>query len=418
MNANIRLEHALLAVEGEHDVNVMLEIAAPEAAEDDERAPVRLALVLDRSGSMAGAKLAVAQRCADWLVERLRPRDELALIVYDDHVGLRAPLAPVRVDALRAEIRSIRPGGSTNLSGGWLKGLEVLRSAPAGGPRKILLLTDGLANVGIVDRGQLTALAARARKAGVGTSTIGFGADFDEDLLQAMADGGGGNYHLAATPDAAPAIFADEIDGLTSVVAQNVSVEIRPREQVELLGVLNEFPSVAVPGGAQVQLPDAYGGERRRVVFTLHVPRLAELGAVPIADLVLRYVSVGDEIAAREISLRVVVNAVSASEAAGAAADPTVREEVLVLRAAQARERAIGHADAGDHERAGRLLRTAADGLGAAGLDAEAQELRDAVPAVAPAAYSAAMRKQLHYQASQKRRGRGPRPSTPPRDAA
>ena len=122
-------------------------------------------------------KLAVAQRCAAWLVSRLRPVDELALVSYDDEVRLLAPLAPVREAPLRAAIAGLRPGGSTNLSGGWLQGLEQLRGAAAA---KILLLTDGLANVGITGRGRARGAraapapareSARRRSASAPTST-------------------------------------------------------------------------------------------------------------------------------------------------------------------------------------------------------------------------------------------------------
>ena len=419
MHANVRLDHTLLAVEGEHDVHVMLEIAAPEPPGAADRPPVRVALVLDRSGSMRGEKLAVAKRCAAWLVDRLHSDDELALVDYDDQVRLRAPLAPVRPAALRHALASIHSGGQTNLSGGWLKGLEQLRAAPTDGPRKIILLTDGLANVGIVEREPLAQLSAGARAAGVGTSTIGFGHSFDEDLLGAMADAGGGNYHYAETPDAAPGIFSAELDGLTSVVAQNVSVEIRPRDGVRMLRVLNEFPSVAVPGGVQVELPDAYGGERRRVVFELHVPHLAQHGPVAIADLVLRYVTVGEEIAAHEVAIPVVANAVSAAEAAAVAPDHEVRDEVLVLKAARARDEAIRLADAGEYGSAQLLLREAAGELRRAGLGGEAAELDASAPTLDPATYSPAARKQLHLQSNLRKRQRR-RPTTPsrPPDAA
>jgi hypothetical protein len=86
-----------------------------------------------------------------------------------------------------------------------------------------------------------------------------------------------------------------------SLVTQNVSIEFPMSEDVAFLGLLNEFPTVGVPGGVQVSLGDTYGDERRRIVFQLHVPRLETLGARGVAEVVLRYVSVGEQIAAHEV---------------------------------------------------------------------------------------------------------------------
>jgi len=243
MHANVRFEHQLFAVESEHTVNCMLELQAPPAPEGRTRPPLHLALVIDRSGSMAGLKLEVTRECAAFLVRRLAPTDELALVTHDDEVRLLAPLAPVDQTALIPRIGTIRPGGQTNLSGGWLKGVEELGRSAGEGPRKVLLLTDGLANVGVADPGSLVQMTRRqAEEANVGTTTVGFGEDFDEDLLTAMADAGRGNAHYAPTPDAAPAIFASEFDGLMSLVAQNVSVEIAMSEDVAFLGILKRVP--------------------------------------------------------------------------------------------------------------------------------------------------------------------------------
>jgi Ca-activated chloride channel homolog len=415
MKAAVRPEHHLLAVEHEHDVNCMFELAVPAVETGADRPPLHIALVIDRSGSMAGEKLAHACRCAAWLGERLRPTDELALVTFDDEVRLVLPRTPVDAARLAAALASVRPGGTTNLSGGWLKGLEQLRSSPADATRRILLLTDGMANVGITDGGTLARLPRGAQADGVGTTTIGFGADFDEDLLTAMADSGGGNAHWAETPDMAPEIFAKEFDGLTRLCAQNVSVEIRPSAQVEVLGILNEYPQVAVPGGVQVQLGDAYGGETRNVVFQLHIPSVVELGAVQVAELLLRYVTVGNEIATHEETVPLVVNAVSAADAAAAAPDAEVRRRVLVLTAARARDDAIRMTDRGDTGSAHRALRLAARtlretaaldpdaaptaALQAALLDEEAGEL-------ARGPMTPHQRKRLRYDSTKRRRGR------------
>jgi Ca-activated chloride channel homolog len=409
MQPSVRLEHSLLAVDTAHEVHAMLELSAPEPPETTKRPPLRLALVLDRSGSMAGEKLAVAKRSAAWLVGRLRADDEIALVAYDDEVHLLAPLAPVDRPRLEHVLARLGPGGSTNLSGGWMRGLEQLEGAAGDGARKVLLLTDGLANVGVVDRGALAGLADGARGRGVGTTTIGVGADFDEDLLEAMADAGGGSYHYAETPDSAPAIFASEFDALTRLVAQNVTVEIRPAPSVEVVEILNRYPPVPVAGGIQVEVGDAYGGERRRLVFSLRVPHLAALGPAKVADLVLRYVSVGDEITHHEVTVPVAVNLVSAGEAAAAEPDLAVRDEVLVLRAAQARDEAIRRADGGDFDGAQVVLAQTAHHLRAAGRADEADALEELRPAVAPLSYDAAARKKLHFESSvRRRRGRPP----------
>lgn len=419
MKGSIRLDHTLLAVEGEHHVHAMLELVAPPAPSTEQRPPLNLALVIDRSGSMAGAKLATTKAAAQFLARRMAPTDQLALVVYDSDVDLIRSLAPVDPTAMEL-IGAIWEGGSTNLSGGWLKGLEELRRATGDGVRKVLLLTDGLANVGITDTPSLVALSENARGESVGTTTIGFGGGFNEELLTQMAAAGGGNSYYVASPDDAPAVFAEEFEGLTELVAQNVSVEIRPSQEVKLLGVLNQYPATEVAGGVQLALGDAYGEEMRRLVFELHIPNLARLGVTKVADLVLRYVSLGDSIEAHEVTMPVTVNMVSADEAAAAGPDHEVVEEVLILKAAQAQREARERADRGDFDGAQKMLRDAASELRrmaptskrSAELLEEAELLEQHESVTAPNAWNADSRKAMHYDEFRKRQSR----RRPPRE--
>lgn len=418
LGASIRFDHQLLAVERDHHVHCMLELTAPAAESAKARLPLHLAVVLDRSGSMAGPKLETARECAAFLARRLRPTDELSIVTYDDEVRLELALSAVGAHGalLEQALRRIAPGGMTNLSGGWLKGLEQLRAIPGGqGPKQILLLSDGHANSGIADAATLIGMARAAADEGVGTTTIGFGDGFDEELMTGMADSGAGHSYFAETPEEAPAIFEQEYEGLASIVAQNVSVEVRPTSEVKVLGVLNDHAQVAVAGGVQIQLGDAYGEERRRIVFELFVPRHDQLGPAAVAEVVVRYVCVGAEVAAHELRVPVTVNLVSADEAASSAADHEVTEEVVILKAARVQDEARAHAHAGDLDGAKRLLReTAADLRRAAPasnrsseLEEQAAEMEQHAQTFDEAGFIDPLQsKRMHYETYQRKRRR------------
>jgi Ca-activated chloride channel family protein len=420
MKATVRLDHELLAIEGEHTVSAMLELVAPAQAETSDRPPLHLALVIDRSGSMAGPKLEHTKAAVEYLVRRLGPRDEVALITYDDEVQLRTSMGAADHGRLAAEIAAILPGGMTNLSGGWLKGAEEATRAVGEGIRKVLLLTDGLANHGVTDTATLVGMATNMRGTDVGTTTIGYGDGFNEELLTAMADAGGGNAYFAASPEDAPGIFDQEFTDLASLVAQNLSVELRPSADVKLLGVLNEYPATEVAGGLQLALGDVYAEEDRRIVFELHIPEMARLGVCQVAEVVVRYVSVGDSIATHELKLPLVINMVSADEANAAVPDKGVTEEVVILKAAQAQKEARSRADLGDFDGAKRLLHLSAESLRelapestrADELLSEARFMDGHASMAAAETWDAMTSKEIHYNARRVNRSRR-RPSKP-----
>ena len=145
---------------------VLLQATAPKRrpARQPKRPPVNVAFVLDRSGSMGGTKLALAKYAVERALTGLGPKDRFAIVTYDDRIEtvLSSRLA-TQANKTKALLRlqQVDARGSTDLHGGWSAGANALRAhlSPAGVTR-CLLLTDGLANIGLIDAPALAAFAA------------------------------------------------------------------------------------------------------------------------------------------------------------------------------------------------------------------------------------------------------------------
>ena len=154
MHLNAHLDVDLIAVEQEDEVALMLELTAPPAPATEERSPATLEVVLDRSGSMHDGKLDAALTALDALVARLDPSDRFGLVVFDDQVEVVVPAGPLTdKPAVREALRRVPPGGMTNLSGGYLRGLQEARRVADGRGATLLLLSDGHANRGVTEAG-------------------------------------------------------------------------------------------------------------------------------------------------------------------------------------------------------------------------------------------------------------------------
>lgn len=243
----------------------------PRAA---DRQPVNLVIVLDRSGSMSGEKIARAQEAAIEALRRLDVRDLFSLVIYDHEVAtLIAPQAPTNVAALERQIRGIGARGNTALFAGVSQGAAELRKnlERAGFVHRVLLLSDGLANVGPSAPEDLGRLGAAFRREGISVTTIGLGDGFNEDLMTALAQRSDGNHYYAAEGGDLPRIFAAELGDVLNVVAQRLEVTIEFPEGVRVLRSIGreaECREREVCFG----LNQLYGGQEKFLLVEIEAP--------------------------------------------------------------------------------------------------------------------------------------------------
>jgi Ca-activated chloride channel family protein len=289
-------------------------------------------------------------------------------------VQVVVPAGPV-VDkaAARAAVLAIGPGGTTNLSGGLLRGIQEARRVAGPAGATLLLVSDGHANAGVTSVDRLAGVAAGARAQGVTTSTVGIGLGYDESLLAAIARGGQGSHAFAADGDGAGAVVAGEVAGLLSKTIQAASVIVRPRASVETVTIWNDLQSQPVRNGVMIELGDLWAGETRRLVLTFAVPALSGLGLAEIASLELRYVTL-PVFSEETVTLPLTVNVVPGDQAAGRVRDPKVQTELLFQQAQEAKRQAADAIGRGDSGAALAAYAAAGDAIAASAPSAELAE--------------------------------------------
>lgn len=290
----------------DNELDVLVRIQAPKApVELSKRQPLHLALVIDRSGSMAGAPLEEAKRCAEFVLGGLDYNDRLTLVAYDDTVQTLYPplhaLAPITV---RQAIRSIQAGGSTDLHGGWFQGADNLSvHVRDDSISRVILLSDGCANHGLTDPDAIFAQCAEFARAGISTSTYGLGDAFNEDLMIGMARHGQGNSYYGRTAEDLIDPFREEFDLLNALCARRLRLEVEPAPGVKVK-LLNDY---VADGRHAWLLPNlAFGGEAWTVLRLRVSAADATESRHPLASFSLRYATLDGEprtIEPRELAL-------------------------------------------------------------------------------------------------------------------
>lgn len=391
-------------------VDFSIQVRQSHAVAIEQRAPLKLALVLDRSGSMQGEKLQTAKSAALTVLNSLTPRDQISVVIFDDRIDVVQKCAPVTAELKKQLSRALKPiqaRANTALHEGWLTGCNSIAAEESGSQEhtfaRCFLLTDGLANVGITDPEHIAGEAAGIREhTGISTSTFGIGNDYNELLLGPMAVAGGGQFHHLRTADEITRSFVGELGDLLTAVARQVylELEVETGVQSDLISAYWEKTPSENTTRRSIALNDFQAEDERHVIIRFGFPtqenqeqRIVRARVVWLADDTKR--------ATDWQELRFSYASHSACD--DEPQDAEVMRQVGLQEADQARREAIRYNNAGDLTSARKKLAAATQAIAPYAqsdqtLQQELEELHELEQRVASAPMSPAMAKEVYYQ--------------------
>ena len=346
-----------VAVDGACRLDLLLTITPPSSDVDpqrQQRPPLNLALVIDRSGSMSGTKLSYARKAARFLAGELTSRDRLAIVTFDDEAKVVVPSTPVTdPQPFIAAINRIHSGSCTALFDGWLAGgTQVAEHLDPTHMNRVMLLSDGQANEGLTNQSEIAAKVAGLTQRGISTSAFGLGADFDEDLMGAIAMAGDGTLAHIETPSQLADLYASELQGLATTFGRKVSLGLRGQNGAEVVDILNDFKLTSAGNHC---LPNLRAGQELNVGVQIKLPAWSPNQEILSVRLAWDAPVTSDRQSYYEsLTLPVLASA----ELTQLDQDAEVAEQLALLRANRERKRVIEQLDRGDLISAGTSLRS------------------------------------------------------------
>jgi Ca-activated chloride channel family protein len=275
----VGFDRSLIWYRGKSVRYLVVEAQAPTVEPDPQAAalPLNLALVVDASGSMAGAPLQAAKQAARGVAAALQAQDLLSVVAFDSQVSTLIDGVAADEDGRRAAdaaLAHLEAGSATNLSGGWLQGAECVARSMSDGQRRrcrTVLLTDGHANQGLVEPEVLAGHAANLLQHGISSSTVGIGDGYSADQIQAIADAGGGRMHDAERPEEIIEVVLAELREMGQEVLEQIELTLHIPSGVRITP-LSGFPSGPQADGFRCSLGALPSGGSRKAVFQFELP--------------------------------------------------------------------------------------------------------------------------------------------------
>lgn len=316
------------------------------------RAPLNLALVIDRSGSMQGARIEGARRAAMMAIDRLAARDVVSVVSYDDRVEIEVPATRATDPAgMKARIARLTPRGSTAIHAGMLAGLEEVRKFRAPGMiNRIILLSDGLANVGPSSPDHFARLGREIAGEGITVSTIGLGLGYNEDLMAKLARNADGAHVFVQEPADLASFLNREIDDVQSIFAQDIDVTIELKANVRPIRGLGRDAEIKADR-ITWKFGQLVGGSEQVLMAEIEAPADLATDSRDVGTIRIGYRAAGsDERVTRTESISLA--AASSDTAVEAGINAEVMRDAALLTAREKKEQAIQLRDAGRLEEA------------------------------------------------------------------
>lgn len=390
-----RLSHPYL-VPGTSDVFATLEVSAVDVP-GSKRAPVNLAVVIDRSGSMSGAKIENARRAASRLVDLLDENDRLSVVHYGTDVSVMSGVfaTPENKVKLKRFIANIVDEGGTNIGDGLAVGAkQIERTMSDFRVNRLLLLSDGQPTVGITSAQGLANVVRRVRAQGISVTSLGVGADFNEDLMQRLADVGGGSYGFISDASAMATLFQKDLEQAGTMVARGAALTFSLPAGVRFVEVYGR-PVSQLNDTVTITLPDFSARQVEKLVVHLTASPSVRTGSIDIAAFQLAYTDLLTEKAAdARLSLAAMVT--EDSTLARSNADKGAVVMASRARAAMNYQKAAEAIDRGDYGAAQRNLKAndqiffEADSVAGADSMADERKTNSAIYGLSTSAPSAA----------------------------
>jgi Ca-activated chloride channel family protein len=360
LRLKLQPDHEYLLAGSPQEVVVKIDLSALDQRKRTRRTPLNLAVVLDRSGSMSGAKIEKARQAALEVVERLAPEDIFSFIVYSDRAQVVFPAQEVEdKEALKARILRVQPGGSTALHAGVQLGAEeVQKHLSSRRINRVILLSDGLANVGPSSPRDLRRLGGTLSERGIAVTTVGVGDDYNEDLMAGLAEASDANYYYVKDTEKLPEIFAKELGELLTVAAREVRIEIVCPDGVRPIGFLGRPEKFAGQKGA-VQLSQFAIAQNRYLFLRC----IVEDRKPDIARVQVKYTDELNGGAERTLSEVATVRFTEDRKMAVNSVRADVAAQKELFLAAVAKDEALADADAGQYQQAAQKLEREAKAL-------------------------------------------------------